>query len=370
MKLAIVANSAWYVYNFRRNLMTALRAAGHEVVVMAAPDDYGARLQAEGWTFQSIPFTGAGTHPVEELRTVASLRRAFSDTGIDTVLSYTPKGNVYAALAAVGRRIALLPNISGLGRAFVSDGWLARIARLLYRFNLRRARVVFFQNPDDRAQFVSAGIVDPAKCRLVPGSGVDLARFTATPSTGRAPALRFLMVARLIWEKGVQEFAKAAQAVRRDFPDCRFALLGPVDASRNGVPLEALQQWHREGVLEYLGATDDVRPHLEASDCVVLPSFYREGIPRSLLEGAAMARPLITTDAPGCRECVAPSVNGFLVPLRDAEALAEAMRRIVALPDDERLAMGAASRARIERDFSEQRVIAAYLEVLKDMPAA
>lgn len=369
MKLAVVANSAWYVYNFRRNLMTALRAKGHEVIVMAAPDEYSGRLQSEGWKFQPIPFTGAGTDPVKELRTVGVLRRALVKDRVDAVLSYTPKGNVYAALAAAGQRIALLPNISGLGRAFVNDGWIARIARLLYRFNLHRARVVFFQNPDDQAQFMEAGIVDLAKCRLVPGSGVDLARFTVAPSPGRTGALRFLMVARLIWEKGVHEFVQAAQIVRREYPDCRFALLGPVDTSRNGVPLETLEQWHQDGVLEYLGATDDVRPHLAASDCVVLPSFYREGVPRSLLEGAAMGRPLITTDAPGCRECVIPSMNGDLVPVRDAEALAKAMRRIAGLPDFERLAMGVASRKRIEQDFSEKRVIDAYLEVLEEMAA-
>ena len=369
MKIAIVANSGWYVYNFRRNLMRTLRAAGHEIFVLAGEDAYVDRLRAEGWDVMAMPFTGAGTNPLEEVKTVAALRSAAKRVRFDAMLSYTPKGNIYTAIATFGLPARLVPNVSGLGRAFVDNGALARLARLLYRFGMRRANCVFFQNSDDQSHFETVGIVRPAQSRLLPGSGVDLDHFKqiALPSTaGSAP--RFLMVARLLREKGVREFVDASLLVRAVYPDCKFALLGPPDAtSGRGVPREHIDEWVERGLIDYLGVTDDVRQHVAASDCIVLPSYYREGVPRSLLEGAAMGRPLVTTDAPGCRDCVDVNVNGYLVPVRDTHALGQALIRIAGMSDAQRQAMGAASRSKVEREFSEQRVMSAYMDVIGQM---
>ena len=369
MRIAIVANSSWYVYNFRRNLMKALLDAGHEVVVLAGADDYVERLRSEGWTVFPIPFTGSGTNPFQELKTVLALREMARSSRFDVLLSYTPKGNIYTYVATLGFGARRVPNISGLGRAFVENGPLARLARVLYRFALRGAWCVFFQNRDDRALFETAGIVQHGRSRLLPGSGVDLAHFTPTPlpaATGRGP--RFLMVARLLREKGVEEFVGAAEIMQSTRPDCSFALLGPLDATPGrGVDRERIAEWVGRGLIDYLGTTDDVRPHLAASDCVVLPSYYREGVPRSLLEGAAMARPLITTDTPGCRDCVSPGINGFIVQPRDPVALSEAVQRVAGLSNDQRQAMGDASRAKVEREFSEERVISAYLQIVNDL---
>lgn len=372
MKIAIVANTAWYVWNFRRNLMATLRQAGYEPVAMADDDGYGARFQDAGFAFRSVPFTGSGLNPWREVRTALALRRAFDAEAVDVVLSYTPKGNIYAAGALAGRPATMIANISGLGRAFVSRSWLSIVAAVMYRIALRRAMRVFFQNPDDLALFLRLGLVHASRTQLLPGSGVDLDRFTPNPrppergtSEVGSSNVRFLMVARLIWEKGVAEYVAAARIVRRRYADSTFALLGPLDASsRHGVPAQVLDVWAREGVIEFLPATDDVRPQLAAADCVVLPSYYPEGTPRSLLEAAAMSRPIITTDTPGCRDCVVPGVSGFLCRPRDADDLARQMLAFVATPPAERETMGRAGRAMVEARFDERLVIQRYLETI------
>jgi glycosyltransferase involved in cell wall biosynthesis len=252
-------------------------------------------------------------------------------------------------------------NISGLGRAFVQPGPLGRLVTILYRLTVGRAAWMFFQNDDDWRFFVDQGLVQRAQSSCLPGSGVDLQRFPAAPMPTCADGTCiFLMVARLLWEKGVGEYAAAAQQVRLTHPLARFQILGPFDDSpRRGVSRAALQAWVDSGSVEHLGETDDVRPFLQAADCVVLPS-YREGVPRSLLEAAATARPVITTDAVGCRQAVDDSITGLLCRPRDASNLAEKMLQIIETDSEQRRKMGLAGRAKMEREFDERMVIDAY----------
>ena len=253
------------------------------------------------------------------------------------------------------------------------DGALARLVLRLYRHALQRAVRVFFQNADDEAMFIRRGLIDRARSVRIPGSGVDLDRFAAAPppaldaasASSPVPSTSFLMVARLIREKGVEEFAEAARIVRQQVADARFTLLGPFDAhSASRIEPDQVRRWVEEGSIAHAGMTDDVRPFIAAADCVVLPSFYREGVPRTLLEAAAMARPLITTDMPGCRDAVEDGVNGYLCPPRDARALADAMLRFAALPTHERRAMGQRSRDKAVREFDERIVIDRYLDAV------
>lgn len=363
MRIAVVANTTWYLYNFRRNLMSCLRQDGHQVVAIGGQDDYVERLQHEGYRIRAVPLSAAGIAPMVELRTVLALRRALRDERVDVVLTYTPKGTIYTALALTGTRTPIVANISGLGRAFARGGWLAHVVRCLYRLTLRRrARWVFFQNDEDRQQFLRHRLIEAGRARRVPGSGVDLQRFQPRPARTPDGALRVLMMARLLWSKGVREYVEAARRLRLQDPGkWHFALLGSIDASPDtGVPAASIEQWVSEGWIDYLGSTDDVRRHIEAADCVVLPSYYPEGVPRSLLEAAAMARPVITTDSTGCRDCVEHGVTGLLCRPRDADELINALNTLAALGAAARQRMGLAGRCKMERDFDEALVIEQY----------
>lgn len=365
LRIAVVANTAWYLHNFRRNLMRSLQNDGHHVIAVGGEGAFAQRLREQGFEHHAVPFSGAGTKPWHELATVLALRRVLRRERVDLVLSYTPKGNLYAALADRGlgseQRWAQLMNISGLGRAVTSPGLASPIVDRLYRHTVARAAWVFFQNEDDRRLFIERGYVPVSRTSRLPGSGVDLHALTPSPLPSmEAGACVFLMVARLLWDKGVREYVDAARSLRARWPGTSFQLLGPLDASpRSGVPRAMLDGWSTEGVVEYLGETDDIRPYLRAADCIVLPS-YREGVPRSLLEAAASARPVVTTDSVGCRDTVDPGVTGLLCAPRDSVDLARKMELLLQMRPDDRLQMGLAGRQKMEREFDERLVIDAY----------
>lgn len=372
MRIAIIANSSWYLYNFRLNLMQTLMAAGHEVVAVGPPDDYVGKLVAAGVRHRAIPLAGASVNPLRELTTVWALHRLFRSEGIEAVLSYTPKGNIYAAMAAAMNGLPTVPNVSGLGRVFIRRSPLTWVVTQLYRLTFGRATRVFFQNQDDLDLFVGMGLVGAGKAERLPGSGVDLARFASAGQGGAAGRgnFAFLLVARLLWDKGVGEYVEAARKVRRQYPAAEFRLLGFLDVQNpSAIPRAQVAAWVAEGVVNYLGSTDDVLPYLHAADCVVLPS-YREGVPRTLLEAAAMAKPLITTDAPGCRDTVDDGVTGFLCRLRDADDLASKMLRMIEMDRDDFVSMGRRGREKMVREFDERVVIDRYLNVVDALDKA
>jgi glycosyltransferase involved in cell wall biosynthesis len=366
LRIAVVSNTTWNLVNFRLNLMRQLRADGNSVIAVAPADLFVQKLHFEGFAFEPVPISIGGVNPVLELRSVFHLWRALRRQRIDLVLSYTPKGNLYAALASIAHGSQFVPNVSGLGRAFIRRSPITWAALLLYRMTFGRASRVFFQNLDDLAMFVRARLVSPERAERIPGSGVDLARFAATPlPADRSPhAPVFLLIARMLWDKGVGEFVSAARQVKKVYPEATFKLLGDVTSQNPAaIPAGQIDAWVREGVVTYLGSTDDVCPHIASADCVVLPS-YREGVPRVMLEAAAMGRPVITTDAPGCRDTVIDGQTGFMCRVRDAEDLTAKLQAFVALPRAERETMSTRARAFVEERFSEQRVIDCYRHVV------
>jgi glycosyltransferase involved in cell wall biosynthesis len=363
--VVISINASWNVYNFRRGLIRELQQAGYRVVALSPDDGHAPRLAELGVEHVPLAMDSAGVSPLRDLGLLLRYWRALRRIRPDAFLGYTAKPNVYGSLAAHSLGIKVVNNVSGLGTAFIKRGLLTRIVKLLYRLAFRRSATVFFQNPEDLDLFVRERIVRADKAALLPGSGVDLSLFAPQPKPAGESGFAFILVARLLWDKGVGEYVEAARALRRTHPEARLRLLGFVDvANRTAVPRADVDRWVAEGTIDYLGAADDVRPFIAAADCVVLPS-YREGLPRVLLEAAAMARPLIASDAPGCRHVVEEGVNGFLCAVRDAGSLADAMRRMIALPPERRAAMGAAARARIEREFDERIVAARYVEALE-----
>lgn len=369
MRIAVVANTSWYLFNFRLNLMRALVADGHQVVAVAPRDGYSQRLHGHGIVYEPVAISGRGMNPLVELRTVAALRALLRRQRVDLVLSYTPKGNLYTAMAAITLGIGFVPNVSGLGWAFVRRGAVTRVVELLYRLTFRRAARVFFQNHDDMDIFLSKRLVLPDKAERLPGSGVDLTRFSASAVPVRAAdAPVFLLVARMLWDKGVGEYVEAARVLRQRFPRARFQMLGPTGVANPAVvPQATIEAWVAEGCVEYLGETDDVRGFIEQADCVVLPS-YREGVPRVVLEAAAMCRPVITTDAPGCRDTVLDGQTGFICRAGDAQDLADRLERFLGLSPSQRRGMGLAGRTLMERRFDERLVISRYRALARAYP--
>lgn len=378
LKIVICINTAWNLVNFRAGLIKALVAAGHEVVALAPPDAYAPLLASFGCRFVPIPMANGGTNPLHDSLLLWRFWRFFRQERPDVFLGYTVKPNVYGSLAAHWLGIPVVNNIAGLGAVFIQDGWLVKLVRGLYRLALGRSAKVFFQNPDDRAMFVDGGLVRGAVTELLPGSGVDLVRFAPPRNDGAgdmdchgasAPRndgskFRFLLIARMLWDKGVGEYVEAAQLLRQRWPQVEFCLLGFVDVQNPAAISRAeMDAWVVQGFVKYLGVSDDVRTDIALADCVVLPS-YREGTPRTLLEAAAMARPIITTDAVGCREVVDDGVNGYLCQVRDAADLAAKMSQMLSLSSEQRAEMGLRGRAKMEAEFDEQIVIDRYLAAI------
>ena len=359
-KILISSNSAWNLANFRKPVIEALVAANFEVVAVAPADGAEGQLEAMGARFRPIRMRSAGTSPVEDSRLLLDYIRVLRDERPAIFLGFTAKPNIYGSLAARLNNVPVAATISGLGSAFLKGGLLGGILLRLYRLALGRAQAIFFQNESDCALFIARRIARPAQARLVAGSGIDLDRFAPAPIVEDAE-FRFLLIGRLLLDKGIAEYVEAARIVRAKHPEARFQLLGGSgDDNPSAVPQSELARSGAESIVEFLGVQDDVRPFIAAADCIVLPS-YREGLPRSLLEGAAMARPLIASDVPGCREVVDQGVNGLLCEVRSTASLAAAMEQMLAMSVAERSAMGAAGRRKVETEFDQCLVAQAYI---------
>lgn len=369
VKVVVVGGYAPSLLVFRSELLEALVAAGHEVIACASEDDPNIReeLAKRGVTYQPVHLSRTGANPIHDLLTIVQFYRAWRRLQPDLVLAYTIKPIVYgliaARLAGVRRRFAMITGLgTGLAEADGLGGRLRKaLAMFLYKRGLHGAEAVLFQNHDNQVFFETHGLVDSDQRRvLIDGSGVNLERFSYSKPDVTRPT--FLMIARLLIDKGVREYAKAARQVKAKHPEARFLLVGPTDQNPMALPMAELAAWQREGVVEYLGGTDDVRPHLRTCTTYVLPS-YHEGLPRSTLEAMAMGRAVITTDVPGCRETVEHDENGLLVPVRDADALASAMVEVLKQPERV-VAMGKSSRRMVEQRFDVHKVNRKILSTL------
>lgn len=364
MKVAIALNTTWNLVNFRSGLIRALLDEGHEVIGVAPEDEYVEDFIKLGCRHVAVEMENQGTSPVDDFGLFLRFFHVFKRERPHVLLAYTVKPNVYASLAAHLLGIPVINNIAGLGAVFISQSLLTRLVKGLYALALSRSSMVFFQNEEDRAQFVAERLVRVARTDVLPGSGIDLQKYAYSPPLpDAARAFRFLLVARMLWDKGIGEFVEAARRVRRVYPDVECCLLGFLDVQNPAaIPRSEVEAWVAEGVVRYLGVSREVDREIIASDCVVLPSSYREGTPRSLLEAAAIGRPLITTDTPGCRNVVDEGLNGYLCKVRDAASLADAMIRMIEMRPGVRLEMGVYGRKKMEREYDEQLVIGKYLQ--------
>jgi glycosyltransferase involved in cell wall biosynthesis len=361
--IVLSINTTWNIINFRAGLIRRLQGEGYRVVAVSPNDAHVAALGVMGVEHVAIAMDNKGISPTNDLALLRDYRRILKGLRPAAFLGWTIKPNVWGSLAAHSLGIPVVNNISGLGTAFIKVGLLTRVVRRLYRTALARSATVFFQNRHDRDLFVEQRMVREAQTALLPGSGIDLVDFTpAAPVEG---PFAFLLVARLLRDKGVVEYADAARIVRAERPDVRFRLLGFLDvANRTAIDRNTVEGWVRDGVIDYLGEAGDVRPHLAMASAVVLPS-YREGMPRSLLEAAAMGKPLVATDVPGCTEIARAGDNAFLCAPRDARSLANAMLAMLALSPAARAVMGRRSRTIAEAEFDTAVVEALYLDAIR-----
>lgn len=355
-KIAVLASSKSFL-DSRKQLIYRLTDAGHEVSCIV-PDLLAQNpVRDHGAAFYHLPLEKAGLNPFKDLQFLFCLKKLFRRLSPDMVLGYTIKPVIYGAMAA---RMVGVPEINaviaGLGYAFVNESKHQKIAGILakklYKVALKSCRKVIFQNPDDLNEFLQWGIVGERQSCLVTGSGVDLDHFSlAEPVPGPV----FVLIARMLKEKGILEFIQAASRLKKEFPATSFKIVGPQEAGPSALTLEKVKELAEPAQIEVCGKTSDVRPFLQNSSLFVLPSYYREGVPRIILEAMAVGRGIITTDTPGCRETVIEGENGFLIPPRDADALYEAMKKPVESPALIKK-MGRYSRRLAEEKFDVHRV--------------
>jgi glycosyltransferase involved in cell wall biosynthesis len=371
MRVVILYNSSWYVFLLRRNLIASLIQAGHHVTVVAPRDAYTERVKKLGVTYRSISMSRSGTALYTEGSTLLQIYEALRECKPHAVLSFTVKCNLYAGLCK--RRIPFLhvANISGLGQLFDAGTAVRKMVNLLYRFSLAQTDHIFFQNRDDMAHLVGDGLVDISRSSLIPGSGVDLGRFTPLVKP-LAEKRAFLMFGRILPKKGFYHFIEAATELKRRYGErVVFWVLGAPDLERaESVDLLArIMDAHARGVIRYLQSTDDPLPFIREADVVVLPSTYNEGVPRSLLEALACGKPIVTTDWKGCRETIDHGRNGYLVTPNSTDSLISALSELATCDEEHLAAFARRSREIAEERFDERVVIDAYHQALAKHPS-
>ena len=346
-RILVIGGNAYSLVHFRGDMIKNMVDEGHEVIAMAPETDLEGdastpmtrsisnKLQSIGVPYLPIPLNRTGINPLRDLHTIYYLIRKMHELKPDVVLSYTMKPVIYGSIAAQFAGVgSVFSMITGLGYVFIGDTMrqkvLSKIVIFLYKKALAYNQKIYFMNTDDLDLFTKLGILpDSQKTVLINGSGVNIEHYAYTkPKNGK---MVFLIIARLLWDKGIGEFVSAARLLKKKYPEVSFHIVGPYDNNPSAIKRNDILKWQDEGLIEYMGSTEDVRPYIAECSVYVLPS-YREGTPRSVLEAMSMGRPIITTDAPGCRETVIDGINGFLVPVRDSERLSNAMEKFLQNP--------------------------------------
>ncbi len=369
MKIAIVLNTSWNIYNFRMNFVKTLLDKGHEVHTIAPHDSYTHFLEEAGCLHYDVKMDSRGVNPIKDTALFFELLGIYRKVRPDVILHFTIKPNVYGTLAAAILKIPSINNVCGLGTVFLKKNLVSVIAMTLYKIAFLFPKKVFFQNSDDLNLFLDKKLIHKESADLIPGSGIDLNKFRPM-EFNRNKVFTFLLISRLITDKGILEYVQAIENLKQRGLKARFQLLGAKDPEhQRGIQLPIIDQWISSGIVEYLGTTDDVRSFIEKADCIVLPS-YREGTPRTLLEAASSSKPIIATDVPGCHHVVEDNHNGLLCKIRNADDLAQKMEKMSTLDDSILKTFGENGRRKIEIQFDEKLVIDKYIKELETVRKA
>ncbi len=363
MKILVSANTCWYLWNFRKRLIKEILENGDTVVILAPQDDFVDKLTGIGCLFRQLPFSSKSGNWISEATTFVRLFMAFREVQPDCYLGFTVKPVCYGGLIGNIANVRSILTITGLGTAFINKTFVTYLVKLAYRVVLKSSSWVFFQNDTDRTFFLKKGLAKEGNSSQVSGSGVSLDEFAFQPARQRSEGegFIFLMLARVLGDKGVYEYISSVPLVREKFSEVRFQLAGQISADNaTAVSRKQVAAWESELGLEYLGFLEDVERVIAGADCIFLPS-YREGLPRSLLEAGAVGRPVIATDVPGCNSVVEAGITGMLCMPRSPIDLGKKMVSMIAMPQENRAAMGRAARHRIERKFSDKKVNKYYI---------
>lgn len=365
-KIVLSSNTSWSIFNFRLGLIKEL-LKNYEVIVVAPKDEYSEKLIDLGCRYYDIYIDKKGINPINDLKTFWQYYRLYKKIKPDLIFHYTIKPNIYGTIAAKLNNIPSIAITTGLGYMFINNNIVTNIVKLLYKVSFKFAKQVWFLNQDDFDIFIKNKLIDKSKGFILHSEGVNTEKFKPIKTEKKDDIFRFLLIARMIWDKGIGEYVKAAKIIKQKYKNVEFLLLGPVGVDNpTAIPKEQIDKWQKEGLVKYLGATDDVKSEITKADCVVLPS-YREGLSRVLLEAAAMEKPLIATNVAGCKEVIEDGINGYLCKIKDAKDLADKMEKMLNLPEDKRKAMGKAGREKIIKEFDERIVIEKYLKAISFM---
>lgn len=364
-KIAIIENNIIATNTIRKNLTQQLQLAGYQVRILTTGTSESLQLAANNG-FDVVDVKASTQNPLDILRYIQHLKKALKDFQPDVCLTFTIRPAIWGNWVTRQLNIPTITNITGIGPLFERNNIPYRAARLLYKFILKKTAFIFFQNHDDQSIFLEKGFVKPNQCQVIPGSGVDIHYYTPQVNTVHDEPFSFLFISRLVKDKGIMEFVEAAKMLK-DIGDMQCKVIGPIwdqNLKDNTVSKEEIQHWVDEGWIEYLGEQKDVRPFMAKAGCIVLPS-YREGMSNVLLEACAMEKPCITTNTTGCRDIVEDGFNGYLCEVRDANDLAQQMKKMLALSEEERKTMGRNGREKVVNHFAKSKVIDAYLNIIK-----
>lgn len=362
--IVMIGNTSWGMFHFRAETMKEFISRGHRVIILAPKDEFSQRFQGLNCEFIEINLSRKGTRIFGELSSICELFSKLKSIKPDVVLSYTVKPVIYGTLASkfsgVKTKIAIT---TGLGFVFNHDNYTTKVAKLLYKFVLNFADEVWFLNRDDESTFIQANLVKKEKTFVLPGEGVDVKHYS--PTQEEKKDITFTLISRMLWDKGIGIFVESARVLKGKYPHVIFQILGPTDEGNpEAIPLKQLEEWNKEGFISYLGSTNDIRPILKNTTCLVHPTYYKEGVPRILMEANAMGIPCITTDIPGCRDVIQHRFNGFLISPKNTDALTDSMNEYLNLSEDSRTNFSQNGRMKIVNEFSSKIINDIYIRRL------
>jgi glycosyltransferase involved in cell wall biosynthesis len=359
-KIVFSANTSWFLYNFYRYLIKDLIQQGHNIYILAPIDDTTKKLAEIGCLTIDLMMDNKGSNPIKDFKTWISYLIFYHKIKPDYCLHFTIKPNMYGTLAAKIIGSQSINTVTGLGTVFIQDTWVSKIAKALYKFSQPFAKIIFVLNPDDLQLLVQLRLVPAEKLRLIPGTGINTDYFTPSTPKDKIAPFTFLFIGRILKDKGIVELVEASRILKNRGLQFKTVLIGYMGVeNRTAISYEKIDQWVQEGIIEYQGTPDDIRPYIDNADCIVLPS-YREGIPLSLLEASAMKKPIIATDVPGCRDVVIHEVTGLICKVKNPLSLAESMQAIIQMPVNHREEMGSKGRVWVESKFELSKVYAYY----------
>ncbi len=365
-RVLLCSNTSFSLFNFRTALIKKLKETGFEVICVSSLDPFSSELEKISTFIPVKNLKRKGKNPSEEIVLIKEFFEIYRKIKPNIAIHFTIKPNIYGNLICGVLGIPSIAVVTGLGYAFTQKNFLTQIIKVLYKTSFRFATKVIFQNPDDMQMFIDEKIITQDKAKVILGSGVDTNLFSPLSFVdSKKRKFTFIFVGRLLQHKGIYEIVSAIKTLQQKGYKFSFIIVGaPDEGNPASINLEDIRRWENENLIEYIGFRKDVRPYLAIADVFVFPSYYREGIPRAILEAMAMGKPVITTRTPGCRETVREGVNGFLVEPRDPTSLALAMEKMINIPKKELHKMGEESRKMVIQKFDEKKIVKEYLSII------